>query len=424
MRAVRVLFVAVGVALLLGLSGSPTRAESAVAWNQWRGPSRDGSVPGRGWPSNLDGLERMWHVDLGKGYSGPIVTEDRVFVVETVDKKTVAVRALDRHSGETIWVQSWPGTGSVPFFAKSNGDWVRSTPAFDGQTLFAGDMTEVLVALDGETGAQRWRVDLPARFETDVPDFGFASSPLVLGDYVFVQAANSLIKLDKQTGETIWRTLVSSDRIQQSGAFSSPIEATIDGVHQIVSLTRDALFGVDPNSGEELWTQSIASYRGMHILTPIVQDGAIFTSPYKQRSLLYTVRRDGETMRVEQTWENKSTGYMSSPIVIDGHVYLHLGNGRLDCIDMKSGESRWRSESLGKYWSMSHQQDKILALNEKGTLYLIRANEESFEMLDSRTISEQETWGHLAISGDQVFIRELKGVSAFRWRSPSREVSD
>ena len=60
------------------------------------------------------------------------------------------------------------------------GDWVRSTPAWDGETLYVGDMAEVVVALDGATGSELWRVDFPRRYETPVPDFGFASSPLVV----------------------------------------------------------------------------------------------------------------------------------------------------------------------------------------------------------------------------------------------------
>jgi len=407
--------------LLSAVAATSLHAGAAVAWNQWRGPARDGSVPGDDWPADLGGLERQWRIELGKGYPGPIVAGDRVFVVETVDSKSVAVRALDRRSGETIWERSWPGRGSVPFFAQANGDWVRSTPAYDGRALYVGDMSEVLVALDGESGKEIWRVDLPARFGTDVPDFGFASSPLLLGDHLYAQAANSLVKLDKRTGATVWRALEDPGRIQQSGAFSSPVAAVIDGVPQIVTLTREALYGVNPETGGVFWSQPVPSFRGMHIMTPVVVDGAIFTSPYKQRSFLYDVRRDGSKMLVEQAWENKSTGYMSSPVVIDGHLYLHLGNQRFECIELATGKSRWRSRPFGKYWSMGYQADKILALDSNGTLLLIRANPQAFELLDSREVSEQETWGHIAVSGDQIFVRELKAISAFRWRPSTRE---
>ena len=63
-----------------------------------------------------------------------------------------------------------------------------------------------------------------------------------------------------------------------------------------------------------------------------------------------------------------------------------------------------------------YQKDRILALDQRGELFLIHATPEKFELLDSRKISDQETWGHLAVVGDQVFIRELNGISAYRWR--------
>jgi outer membrane protein assembly factor BamB len=406
------------IALLVAFTGA---AHAADDWNQWRGPNRDGGVAGNDWPADLDGLELQWRVELGKGYPGPIVADDRVFVVETVGDETVGVRALDRETGSELWTREWTGTGEVPFFARDNGDWVRSTPVYDGKTLFVGDMTEVILALDGTTGKERWRADMPERFGTKPPDFGFASSPLVIGDHLYVQAANSLVKLDKSSGATVWRSLESSDEIQHSGAFSSPVEATIDGSRQIVTLTRDSLYGVDPESGETLWARPVPNFRGMNILTPLVVDGAIFTSPYKQRSFLYSVGRSEGVMRAEQSWENKSSAYMSSPISIDGHIYMHLGNRRFECIDLKTGESRWRSEPLGKYWSMSHQADKILALDQSGMLHLIRANPREFELLDSYEVSEQETWGHLAVSGDQLFVRELQGIVAYRWSSADRD---
>jgi outer membrane protein assembly factor BamB len=368
----------------------------------------------------LQGLILEWRLELGKGYPGPLVAADRVFVMETVDRETVAVRALHRESGKELWKQSWGATGSVPFFARANGDWVRSTPAYDGELLFAGDMREVLVALDGADGTERWRVDLPARFGTEPPDFGFASSPLVDGDGVYVQAANSLVKLHRKTGETLWRALQQDGGMGSGGAFSSPVIATLAGTRQMVVLTRKALHGVDLDSGAVLWSQPVENYRGMNILTPAIHGDSIFTSPYKARSYLYTVSKD-ETgaFGVQETWTNPATGYMSSPAIIDGHAYLHLGNQRLDCIDLSSGESRWRSQPFGKYWSTAQQGDRMLTLDEEGVLYLIQATPGEFRLLDSHRVSEQPTWGHIAVSGTQVFIRELEGIAVYRWKSDS-----
>ena len=75
-----------------------------------------------------------------------------------------------------------------------------------------------------------------------------------------------------------------------------------------------------------------------------------------------------------------------------------------------------RSERFGQYWSLVAQKDRILALDQQGELILIHATPEKFDLLDSRKISDEETWGHLAVCGDQVFVRELNGISSYRWR--------
>ena len=106
---------------------------------------------------------------------------------------------------------------------------------------------------------------------------------------------------------------------------------------------------------------------------------------------------------------------MSSPVVIDGHAYLHLGSGRLICLDLETGRERWVSKPFGKYWSIIAQGGKLLALNDVGELYLIGASPERLELLDRRQIADSSTYAHLAVLGDDLVVRDLEGVAAYRW---------
>ena len=106
---------------------------------------------------------------------------------------------------------------------------------------------------------------------------------------------------------------------------------------------------------------------------------------------------------------------MSSPVVIDGHIYLHLRNQRFACINVESGEEVWITQPFGKYWSLITNGDEILALDERGELLLIRANPEAFELVERRRISEQPTWAHIGLSGGNIFIRELDGLVMLDW---------
>jgi outer membrane protein assembly factor BamB len=171
-------------------------------WPQWRGPNRDGQISGSAWPEKLDTnhLREVWRVELGPSYSGPIVGADRIFTTETKDKKFEIVTALDRATGKQLWRSQWEGAISVPFFAKSNGDWVRSTPALDGDRLYVAGMRDVLVCLSARDGKEVWRKDFVKELKTPPPDFGFVCSPLVDGDAVYVQAAAALLRVNKHTG--------------------------------------------------------------------------------------------------------------------------------------------------------------------------------------------------------------------------------
>lgn len=401
-------------------------AETPATWPQWRGPTRDCVVaPGPVWPHKLQGdhLTKLWSVKVGPGYPGPIVAEDRVFVAETAERKWEVVRALDRKTGKELWQAKWAGALSVPFFAWANGSWIRATPAYDGASLYVAGMCDVLVCLDARTGKERWKVDLKERYKTALPAFGFVCSPLVVGDAVYVQAGASFLKLDKKTGATIWRTL-EDDGGMYGSAFSSPTLATLQGKQQLLVQTRTKLAGVEPDTGKVLWSQEIPAFRGMNILTPVTFGDGIFTSAHSAKSYLYEIDKSADGLKVKEAWTTKDQAYMTSPVVVNGHAYL-LKRGRSDslqpmiCIDLTKGATKWTSkQDFGQYCSMAVQGARILALDNNGTLRLIQANPAKFELLDEVKVSDQQTWAHLAVVGDEVFVRAQEEITAYRWRKP------
>jgi outer membrane protein assembly factor BamB len=399
----------------------PSPVTAAGSWPQWRGPTRDGVLSGTDWPGTLQGkaFELMWSVKgLGPSYSGPIVSDDHVFTTETRGQKTEHVTAYSRFDGKKIWEKEWKGAMSVPFFAAANGSWIRSTPAFDGGWLYVGGIRDLLVCLNAETGEERWRVDFVKKLGTQVPAFGFVCSPLVDETGVYVQAGGAFCKVNKTNGEVIWRVLEEPDPMWGS-AFSSPLLVSHAGQKIIFVQTRSRLAAVRPEDGGILWEQPVAAFRGMNILTPTLYGDNVFTSSYGGKSLLYRLPTT-QGGAPELLWSNKKEGYMNSPIVIGDHVYMHLKSQRFTCIDLKTGKETWTTrQTFGKYWSMVAQGDRILALDATdGTLRLIRANPEKYELLDERKVTEEESWAHIAVAGDEVIIRDLENLSVYRWKNP------
>ncbi|MEN1678213.1 MAG: PQQ-binding-like beta-propeller repeat protein [Planctomycetota bacterium] len=407
-------------ALLLALA-SVALADTTADWPQWRGPTRDGVAAPADWPSSLDEgvLKLSWRVELGPSYSGPIVIGDRVFTTETRDKQDEVASAYNRQTGERLWRHEWPGAMTVPFFAAANGSWIRATPVADEDTLYIAGILDVLVAIDTQTGKERWRVDFPADYNAEAPRFGCASSPLLEGEFVYAQMGGSFVKVNKRTSEVLWQVARDGAGGTSGGAFSSPYLTKENGKTIAVVQTRNSLKGVDPDTGGELWSQPIQAFRGMNILTPVVYQGMLFTSAHSGRSQLWrrTPQAAGE---LEEVWENKSSAYMSSPVVVGDHLYLHLQNRRVQCINLATGEEAWRTKPFGKYQSMvvlpgAEGESRILALDQRGELILFRATPEKFDVIATRKISGAETWAHLAVCGGQVFIRELNALAVYDW---------
>lgn len=165
-------------------------------------------------------------------------------------------------------------------------------------------------------------------------------------------------------------------------AFSSPYMSTIGGQKQLLVQTREKLAGLNPENGEVLWSKVVPSFRGMNIFTPIVIGDTIFTSTYQNKSWLYKISKNDSIFTVNDVWENKLQGYMSTPVVINGFAYMHLQNQRFACVDLSNGETKWTSpKSFGKYWSLIAYKNKILALDQKESSTLSRQIQKSLRFL-------------------------------------------
>lgn len=414
--------------LLRGISFATALTGWAVSatgddWNQWRGPARTGAVATENpWPEKLEGehLTKIWEQPLAEGYSSPVTSAGQIFTFATKDKESEVIRAFNLETGEQNWEQNWDGAMKVPFFAAKNGSWVRSTPTIAAGAIYTGGMRDVLAKIDITTGKDIWRVDFTKRDSTEVPSFGQVCSPLVDGEHLYVQAGLAVAKLNISSGETIWRSMVD-ERAMFGSAFSSPVIATLAGKRQLVVQARLELSGLDLETGEVLWSTPVKAFRGMNILTPsIISDDKVFVASYGGGSFLFqiTSKADGK-FSANQLWNNeKAEGYMSSPLIIGDHIYLHGKDKKMHCLALSDGNFAWSSEEVfGEYWSMINRENQILALDQKGELILFNASPESFEIGDRRAVSPKDpTWAHLGLDGDRLLIRSLKGISVWQWK--------
>ena len=383
-------------------------------WANWRGTNRDGWLKDQKIPRDFSKLSKIWTKALADSYSGPVLANGKVFTTETIDKRDESLVALDVNSGDEIWRRQWPGAMSVPFFAKANGDWIRSTPATDGNMIVVGGMRDVLACFEVESGEEVWRIDFVTQHNANLPSFGLVCSPIIENGFVYVQAGGGVRKLELASGKLLWNAMPEEGGMM-GGAFSSPVIAELQGTRQLVTQTRSTLCGIDIEDGSVLWQHSIESFRGMNILTPTIWQDQVFTSCYGGKAHLLKPISDAGSWRTEVVWNSKPEAYMSSPVVIDGFLYMHLKNKRVSCIDLSSGEETWRTQPFGGYWSMVTDGESILALDETGELLLLNANPKEFELIERKKISDEPSWAHVAFLNNQLFIRRQRGLDAYQW---------
>ncbi|MCP4205265.1 MAG: PQQ-binding-like beta-propeller repeat protein [bacterium] len=154
-------------------------------WPGFRGPGRDGVVPGLTLAENWQARppQELWRIQVGPGWSSFAVAGRRIFTQEQRGELE-AVVAYDTENGAEIWAHEYPSR----FFEAMGGAGPRATPTLAAGMLFTLGAEGLLHRLEPETGKMVWQADLRVDSQREPPTWGFASSPLVVGDVVIVHA--------------------------------------------------------------------------------------------------------------------------------------------------------------------------------------------------------------------------------------------
>ena len=235
----------------------PTRALSlavllaaslwAGEWPQFRGPEGTGIAEGNPLPDRFGEDENLvWKTALPAGHSSPVVAGDRIFLT-AYEEERLLVLMMDRGTGEILWIREVPRPRREGF-QQTHGP-ASPSPVTDGTNVyvFFGDFGAV--SFDAE-GNERWRRPMGPFVNQN----GHGSSPILAGDKLLIvcdQQVNSyLIALDKETGETIWKT----DRpMTTRGYGTAGVFRPEDGDPQVVVPGAYRVSAYDLETGEELW---------------------------------------------------------------------------------------------------------------------------------------------------------------------------
>lgn len=382
-------------------------AAEAADWPQFRGPGRDGRSAETGLIANWDdaGPKELWRVPLGAGYSGMSIVADRVYTMDS-DAEQEYLVAIDAGSGSTIWRTAIGG-----LFENDYGNGPRATPTYHEGVLFTVGSLGDLAAVSAADGRTIWSRSLQQDFGSELPNWAFSSSPLVLGEAVIVEIGGSKNRtigaFDRRSGELLW----TGGRGEI--VYSSPIVVTFNGVVQIVSLTKDGLIALSP-TGETLWTSEFFPDLGIKPASPVfVPPDLVFASAsYDAGAKVVRLVTDGHSVGVEEVWQHSlMRNHFNASIEVDGHL-CGFDKAFLKCIDASTGEQTWVKRGLGK-GSLIRADGKLIVLSERGKLVLLEADPTRIVELASHQVLTGRCWTQPALADGRLFLRNTTEMVAY-----------
>jgi outer membrane protein assembly factor BamB len=386
---------------------------SAQEWTQWRGPARDGSVSGKNVPAAWpESLKQSWRVEIGEGYSSPVVAAGRVFVHGRRDPEEI-VTSINLADGKILWQQKYQSEFKKNQYAVEMAKGPHATPLVAGNRLFTLGVTGILNAWDTATGKQLWTRDFSKAIDTSKLFCGTAASPLIVDGRLVVQVGSDIhggqiLALNPATGATEWEWRGPGP------GYASPVAIEVDGAKQIVAMTEGSIVGVDAKTGKELWTVPFPDEWHENIATPLWTGTHLIVSGTRQGTHAYTLKQNGGKWEATEAWKNPDIAmYLSSPVFGDGLIYGHSSKkkGQFFAIDAKTGAVRWTTEGReGEHASLLLTPQHVVFLTNSANLIVAKRDTPAFAAERRYEVAQAATWAMPVLLGSNILVRDATGL--------------
>lgn len=416
--------------LTLSLGVLAVAALSADNWPQWRGPQLNGVSGEKGLPVKWTAADNIaWKLPVpSRSGATPIIWNDRIFLNVALEDAAgdLELWCVDRAKGIVSWKR--PLSGGNNRQRKQNMS--SPSPVTDGKSVWAMTGTGMLKSFDF-AGKELWSRDIQQDYGRFGLNWGYASSPLLHGDALFVQVLHGmktddpsyLLRIDKASGKTVWRVERPTDAIRESpDAYTTPALLQYDKTTEIVITGGDVVTGHDPATGKELWRsrglnpQNIPSYR--IVASPVIAGGVI-VAPTRERPMLgLKPGGRGDITETHRVWSSDLGPDVPTPVSDGKLLFAVRDNGVVHALDLQSGRVVWGPERLkpGTYSASPVLADgRIYVTSEEGITSVFSAGGK-FELLAENAVDEY-TLSSVAISQGQIFLRTDKHLFAIGKRT-------
>ena len=417
-------FLAVGLGIFSPLS-------RASDWPQWRGPLRNGVSPETGllqeWPK--EGPKLLWQLqDMGDGYATPAVVGNRIYLLNNRGLDNEFVQALSVQDGKPMWSTRLGKVGNPdmqPSYPKA-----RSTPAVDGERLYALSSDGDLACLETAGGKVLWRKSLRSDFGGQPGKWAYAESPLIDGDVLVVTPGGkeaTLVALHKSTGAVIWKSAVPGG---DPAAYASAIITEAAGRKQYVQFLDKGVVGVDAKTGQFLWRYDQTSKGPANIATPVARDGYVYsTNSRRFGAALVQLHPTTEGVTAEQVYfERDLPNTLGGQVLLGRYIYGTNSQGPA-CAEFVTGKVQWHSEGVGP-GAVLYADGRLYFHGEKGDVALVEATPEAYREKGRFTLPgqpkraspggsrDEHAWAYPVVANGRLYIRDLGSLWCYDVKDP------
>ena len=403
------------LALFLAVASLPALAEN---WPQWRGPSLNGVSTETNLPLHWSTTENIaWKLEMpAKSGATPIVWGNHVFL-NVADGDDLYLWCVDKNKGTPIW-KKLIATGNYKI-NKQN----MSSPSTvtDGQSVYAMTGIGVLKRFDFQ-GNELWARDIQKDYGKFGLNWGYASSPLLYEDALYVQVLHGMktrdpsyvLRIDKKTGKTVWRVVRPTDAVRESpDSYTTPALLRYGNRVEIVVTGGDCMTGHDPATGAELW-RATGFNSGKNpaqriIASPVVYDDVVYAPTRVKPLMAFRAGGRGDVSQSHKLWEFMNGPDVPTPVTDGQYFYSVNDRGILWCLNAKTGEEIWGGKRIkpATYSASPVLADgKIYITNEEGLTTVVKAGAQ-FEVLAENDLGDY-TLSSPAISDGHILIRTAK----------------
>jgi outer membrane protein assembly factor BamB len=396
---------------------APSKAESVPAsafgstyWADFLGPGRLGHYDQKpiltDWPAG--GLHQVWKQPVGGGYASFTAANGLAFTIEQRRRDEV-VAAYDIRTGRERWTHSWKAL----FEEVLGGNGPRATPVWEDGRVYALGAEGELRCLESATGKLIWNKNILADNGASNLHWGMAASPLVVDGKVIVTPGgghgNSVVAYDKLSGLRVWGSL------DDQAAYASPTLATVGGRRQLLVMTAKRAVGLAVEDGRLLWEYPWVTQEGINAAQPIAvaANRVYISSGYGHGAAVLELTPRGDGFQTRVIWaNNRMKNKFNSAVLHEGYLY-GLDEGILACVDVESGELKWKGGRYG-YGQLLLASGHLVVLTEEGDVVLVRAAPEKLQEVARFSALQGKTWNIPAISDGLLLVRNEVEMAAFR----------